>query len=346
MNRKLLALAVTAALAAPMAAQAAPTVYGLLNMSVDLVHIDDGTDDDREFQVNSNSSRLGVKGEEALGNDVSAVYMAEWAVAGDVTGESDLTGRNRYLGLKSNWGTVKLGAYDSPLKTSQGNVDLFNDMTYTDMGNFITGENRLDNVIGYESPKIADVLTVNVAVQSGEGTGVGDDDGMSVSAAYEAGGLYLAAAVDNDIVDGLVTDTVEAIFDAIPLPFPGPEPFARDTIRLTGTYTTDVLQVGGLIQTSEFANDDRSGFDMDEESILLSAAYTMGKSVFKGQFVMANYEFDGGGELESQTLIIGMDHNCSQMTKMFAQLGLSTIEADGADDIDQNVLTVGMQTRF
>jgi hypothetical protein len=31
MNRKLLALAVTAALAAPLAAQAAPTVYGQLN---------------------------------------------------------------------------------------------------------------------------------------------------------------------------------------------------------------------------------------------------------------------------------------------------------------------------
>ena len=42
MNRTLLALAVTAALATPLAAQAAPTVYGLLNLSVDMVDVDTG----------------------------------------------------------------------------------------------------------------------------------------------------------------------------------------------------------------------------------------------------------------------------------------------------------------
>ena len=81
MNRKLLALAVTAALAAPMAAQAAPTVYGQLNLSIDMVDAESlGVD---AWEVNSNSSRLGVKGEEALGNGYSAVYKAEWGVSGD-----------------------------------------------------------------------------------------------------------------------------------------------------------------------------------------------------------------------------------------------------------------------
>ena len=37
MNRKLLVLAVAAAAALPLAAQAAPTVYGQLNLSVDKV---------------------------------------------------------------------------------------------------------------------------------------------------------------------------------------------------------------------------------------------------------------------------------------------------------------------
>lgn len=42
MNRKLLALAIGAAFALPMAAQAAPTVYGQMNLSVDYVSFDDG----------------------------------------------------------------------------------------------------------------------------------------------------------------------------------------------------------------------------------------------------------------------------------------------------------------
>jgi predicted porin len=346
MNRKLLALAVTAALAAPMAAQAAPTVYGQLNLSVDLVNYDDGVADYREVQVNSNSSRLGVKGEEALGNGYSAVYKAEWGVSGDGDA-ADLSQRDRYLGLKGNWGTVKLGKYDSPLKTSQGMVDQFNDMTYTDMGNFVTGENRLNNVIGYESPKIADVLNVNVAVQSGEDTNndapfASDDDGISVSVVFDSNGLYLAAAMDNDIVDGLIDSTLE---DFIGGPLPG-EPFARDAIRLTAGYTMDVLQFGAMIQTSEFANENNAGFSMDEKSILLSAAYTMGKNVLKGQYVMSNYDLGGGAEIDAAALIVGMDHNFSQMTKVYAQLGLSTFEATGFNDVDANVLTVGMQTKF
>ena len=344
MNRKLLALAVTAALAAPLAAQAAPTVYGQLNMSVDLVDWDDGTNDGQDFEVNSNSSRLGVKGEEALTNGYSAVYKIEFGVQGDVA--SGVTGRDRYLGLKSGWGTVKLGAYDSPLKTSQGMVDQFNDMTYTDMANYVTGDNRLNNVIGYESPKIADVLNVNVAVQSGEDTATGDDDGISVSVVFDSNGLYLAAAMDNDIVDGLVSDTVQALFSAIPLPYPGDEPFARDAVRLTAGYTMDALQFGAMIQTSEFANENNSGFSMDEESILLSGAYTMGKNVLKGQYVMANYDLGAGAEIDASALIVGMDHNFTQTTKVYAQLGLTTTEVTGANDLDANVLTVGMQTKF
>ena len=125
MNRKLLALAIGAAVSLPVAANAAPTLYGLVNVSVDrIVGLDyipspnynsmaDGRQSD--YEVTSNSSRIGVMGDEALGNGLSAIYKAEWAVNGSVAGSSDLTGRDRYVGLKSDWGTIKLGAYDSPL---------------------------------------------------------------------------------------------------------------------------------------------------------------------------------------------------------------------------------------
>lgn len=326
MNRKLLALAVSAALAAPLAAQAAPTVYGQLNLSIDMVDYEDDADKLDQWEVNTNSSRLGVKGEEALGNGYSAVYKAEFGVDADTV--SGLTGRDRYLGLKANWGTLKLGAFDSPLKTSQGGVDQFNDMTYTDMDNIVRGENRLDNSIGYESPKIADAITVKVTLQPGETTD-GDDgpaDAISASVAYEAGGLYAALAVDQGSDEG--------------------SQLGEDTIRLTATYTMDALQVGGMFQTSELSG---GPVDGEEQSILLSAAYTAGKNVFKGQFIMSTEE-DLGAEDEDTTMIaVGMDHNFTQTTKAFAQLGLGQVDnVDGVDgnDGDLTVLTVGMQTKF
>lgn len=326
MNRKLLALAITAALTAPFAAQAAPTVYGQLNLSVDMVDLETTGDD--EFQVNSNSSRLGVKGEEDLGNGYSAVYKAEFGVDGDTA--SGLSGRDRYLGLKANWGTVKLGAFDSPFKTAQGNVDQFNDMTFTDMGNYFYGENRMDNLIGYESPKIADAITIKLALQPGEDTAGGNDglaEAMSASVAYEAGSLYLAAAMDKDVADGPFNQTN-----------------ARDAIRLVATYTMDALQFGAMIQTSEVSDEALSGQD-DEEGFLLSAAYTMGKNVVKGQVAMVNDDLGGGVEVDSTFIGLGFDHNFTQMTKAFAQISMLNFDA-GAADADDTVLTVGMQTKF
>lgn len=340
MNRKLLALAVSAALAAPLAAQAAPTVYGQLNLSVDMVDYEDDFEKVDQWEVNSNSSRIGVKGEEALGNGYSAVYKIEYGVgaddgsAGTLTDDngddvdSVLSSRDVYLGLKGNWGTVKLGRYDSPLKTSQGAVDQFNDMTYTDMANILRGDNRLSNSIGYESPKIADAITAKVTLQPGETTD-GDDgpaDAISASVAYEAGAFYAALAVDQGSGDGAQLD--------------------EDTIRLTATYTMDALQLGALVQTSEASD---GPVDSEEQSFLVSAAYTAGKNVFKGQVIMSTEEDLGAEDEETLMFAVGMDHNFTQTTKAFAQLGLGQVDnVDGADgnDGDLTVLTVGMQTKF
>ncbi|MDO8266564.1 MAG: porin [Moraxellaceae bacterium] len=329
MNRKLLALAVTAALAAPLTAQAAPTVYGLLNLSVDMVDQESTGDD--EWQVNSNSSRLGVKGEEDLGNKYSAVYKAEFGVDADEV--SGLTGRDRYLGLKSTWGTVKLGAFDSALKTAQGNVDQFNDMTFTDMGNYFAGENRMANVIGYESPKIADAVTIKVNLQPGEDTAGGNDspaDGISASVAYDAAGLYLALAMDSGVSSGPFNDVTN-----------------RDAVRLVATYTMDALQLGAMLQTSENSDDLAAGGQDDEEGVLVSAAFTMGKNVLKGQVAMVNRDFGGGAEADGMFVGVGADHNFTDMTKAYAQISmLSADNAGAAADTDDTVLTVGMQTKF
>ena len=330
MNRTLLALAVTAALAVPLTAQAAPTVYGLLNLSLDMVDAESSATD--EFQVNSNSSRLGVKGEEDLGNGYSAVYEAEWGVSGDGNA-ADLGPRDRYIGLKSGWGTVKLGSYDSPLKTSQGNVDVFNDMTFLDMASIgLNGDNRLNNSIGYESPKIADAITVKVTLQPGENSAVpnGDDglvDAISASVAYEQGGLYVAAAIDQG------SDSAVATVSQL----------TTDTLRLTAVYTMDALQLGALVQTSE-----ASAGGGDQESVLLSAAYRAGKNVFKGQLVMNNTDFGTPDDEEIMSLAFGMDHNFTQMTKAFAQLGLAQTDNVGGfvGDADDTIVTVGMQTKF
>ena len=79
MKRNLLALAVAAASVMPLVAQAAPTVYGRLNLSIDYVDVNDDNApgvDNKSWNVNSNASRVGVKGNEKLTDDFTAVYKA------------------------------------------------------------------------------------------------------------------------------------------------------------------------------------------------------------------------------------------------------------------------------
>lgn len=331
MNRKLLALAVGTALSLPLAAQAAPTIYGQLNMTVDNVSTTEPGEND-QWEVNSNSSRLGVMGEEALGSSLSAVYKAEWEVSGDMgSGNNDLGARDRYLGLKGSYGTVKLGHYDSPLKSSQGMVDQFNDGVYTDMTGFglVVGDNRMSNLIGYESPKFADVLTAKLAIQPGEDTAGGNDsiaNAFSAALAYEAAGLYAALAYDKNVSDGAFNDATN-----------------RDTIRLTGTYTAGAMQLGALLQASELSEDVATD---DRDSVLLSAGFGLDdKNVAKAQFIYTKADMGAAGDGKRMTLELGLDHNFTKMTKVYAQAAYAQTDAD-AGDTDDGMFGVGMLTKF
>jgi predicted porin len=208
MKRNLLALAVAATFVAPIAAQASPKVYGQINISAEAYEKDlDGSVKDEEYtRMLSNASRFGVKGEAELTATLSTVYGIEWEVAAegdDITkgtnASLDLTQRNRFVGIKhQEFGTVKMGKYDTYLKLAQGKVDLFNDYN-ADMQFTIAGENRVNNVLGYESPKFMNTQ-LNVMSQT-QDTATTAKNGSSISIVHnnEEMGLYLALASDMNI---------------------------------------------------------------------------------------------------------------------------------------------------
>ena len=88
MNKKLVAVAVAGMLAVPLAAQAQTanvTLYGRANIDMEVVNVkqDQPTANNPKeniFRVVSNSSRLGVRGSEALGGGLSAIFQVESAV--------------------------------------------------------------------------------------------------------------------------------------------------------------------------------------------------------------------------------------------------------------------------
>ncbi len=118
MNKKLMAVAVAGALAAPALAFAqASTVqlYGKITYEYGVANQGSGRPN-VDYADSPGGSAIGVKGEEKLGGGLSAWFQCESSA--DVRG-MDQTGfctRNSAIGLKGAFGNVHFGRWDTPMK--------------------------------------------------------------------------------------------------------------------------------------------------------------------------------------------------------------------------------------
>ena len=120
MNKKLVAVAVAAVLAAPMAqAQTANVVlYGRVNL--DLEYIDASGNAPGVTRLTSNSSRFGLRGTEALGGGLNAIFQLEnGSVGWDASGGA-LAGRDSFIGFQGSWGTARFGNFLAPYDDLHG----------------------------------------------------------------------------------------------------------------------------------------------------------------------------------------------------------------------------------
>ena len=176
MKKSILAIAV-ASLAASSAAMADPTVYGNIHLSILGFDKSDGTGAGTSGDplMTSNTSAIGVKGSEDLGDGLKAIYKAEFQmdaatggftntnttysydptdpdadVNGYVENESStsngnaLTQRDIFAGLKGGFGTFKVGTMSSNYKQKGGKVDALY-RTPAEGRGFIQTQSRLHN---------------------------------------------------------------------------------------------------------------------------------------------------------------------------------------------------------
>lgn len=138
MNKKLLAVAVAGALAAPLVASAQGSkveVYGTFNAAVERTGRDGasgvpgtagGLNTGYRTRVTSNSSNIGFRGTEDLGAGLKGIFQVESSV--NISGSdlqpgttapavgTTLGSRNTNIGLSGAFGTAFLGIWDTPYK--------------------------------------------------------------------------------------------------------------------------------------------------------------------------------------------------------------------------------------
>jgi len=208
MKKKIIVAAVAAAMVAPLAAMADATVYG--KVRVGTVYHDRSAGAADSWELEDESSRLGIKGSEDLGGGLKAVYKMEFGVkVGDSLGT--IGGRNAYVGLAGGWGTALWGRHDTPHKMSTGKLDLFGDTTAdADQGGTHIGffhDVRAQDAIAYVSPSFSGFTVAGAVVQ----TAATDDfaNAYSIAGMYSNGPWYaslsyeeleddLLGTVDND----------------------------------------------------------------------------------------------------------------------------------------------------
>ena len=146
------------------------------------------------------SDYIGVKGEEDLGNGVSAIFKLEGNIKAD-TGEANLFNRESTVGLKGAFGEVKVGRAKSQVELTMGGLTGVHGVTDVDL--YAVSNARHSNGLFYEYKNSgftfgADVTTKGGALgDTSEGTD-GSKVGYGARLGYYGHGLLARVAYQND----------------------------------------------------------------------------------------------------------------------------------------------------
>ncbi len=354
---------------------AAPTFYGEIDASVDYLPEKNAKKSNKDvWEISSNSSFVGLKGDEKLTERLSAVYAIEWAFNADGDGD-DWSKRNRFVGLKDiQLGTLKIGAHDTPLKQLSSVVDTFNNYVANkaDITGIFSGENRVANVVVYESPavKLLDgAFKFNALLATGESSGIKSDKGVVKTAGRGLGDAWSASVTYENplLVAGIGYDK------AIPSNFLGrgilnaAEPkiastlaadtfAAANTVRAIGKVTPlEGLALKALYQTSEVEKSAGNGNGVltdnidDAQGWLVGAEYNLPQAknwTVKGQYSQNDTIFKNDtADFKAKQVIAGADYAFNKQVKTYGYAGYLTLEQASKKD-KQPVAGLGLEFKF
>lgn len=125
-------MAVVSALAVPSIAVAEVKIIGqaqleVVNTSGDVANEGLTLDDASQAGVvgRSNASSLGITGNHDLGNGMTGIYTINFNFHADDAAGGTISGRDQFIGLKGDFGTIMAGRLNTPYKTSTVKWDPF-----------------------------------------------------------------------------------------------------------------------------------------------------------------------------------------------------------------------------
>lgn len=331
------------------------------------------------FAIDSTGSRLGFQGDFDANENLTVFYRVEYGIDVDNGTNSngrELSQRNIFGGLRGDWGSILVGKNDTPLKTLQTNsvlrsdIDRFNDSPLGDIGTYIVGENRSDNVIQYTSPILFRGLEINIATINAEETGVPvsgtnqqDDNnfasGKSVSITYGKAKWFVGIGADSNVA---TTDAVRAVGEItlgdVKLGAIYQTAERHDDVDTLGGFSSFVGTNGttlgaqnGLNPLSEWDGASGNAFKEQDGYVLNAQWKISGPWLAKIQYASSSTTpiNDAYSDAELDGIIVGVDYNFNPNTRVFltyAKVDVKGDEAISTETTTDSASAVGFDFRF
>jgi predicted porin len=361
MQKKIIALAVAGLMSGAAFAQSNVTIYGAMDATFDSVSSNGaaaGANDlDRRNRVSGNSSFLGFKGSEDLGNGMKAIFQIEGSLASDNAGGFGGTNRDTYVGLTGNFGTVVAGNLTGPTRALGAGLDPFAGATGITANTGLLGklgggagtsmfDTRWANSVAYISPDFNGFTAVAAYVANENKTrdgldGVDDVAGVAivpgVAAAVPAvpgerdtSGYDLGLKYNNGPIMAAISYNRVSVGDTTSMKL--------SDLRIGGKYDFGQFTIGLMWDRVKY--DDNAGGDTKRSAWFIPVTFNVtanGKIV--GQYGKAGDLSNNGALNEGAKMwALGYEHSLSKRTVLKAVYSKISNERDANYDFGVNAV--------
>jgi predicted porin len=349
MQKKIIALAIASALTAPALAFADATVFGTARLSVDRVN-DGNANSSSANQLNSNTTVLGVKGAEDLGNGMSAIWQMAGTVDLDNSNNRPFTfDKDTFVGMSSaSMGTLLAGRHDTPYKMATRGLDLFGDGIADNRGNQSTSatfgnasmmggghDAGLGNTLLYMSPSMSGFSVAAATVFGAEKAGANASKGSlySLAGMYAQGPIYATVAYDTIKFGSAGSGDLGG---------PGAVDDKATAFKVGGSYTMDAFMVDAVIEriTNTIAV---GSVESKGTNLYLGGKFNV-SSTDAVKAAITKRGSTTGATNDAKQYSVGYDHDMSKMTTVYALYTKLTDNTAGA--ADPSALSVGIRHGF
>ena len=302
MQKKVIALAVAGALAAPAVSMAQSTVQVFGNLYVEYSFWNPGRNTAGTVQpasadvLQTPGSEIGFRAEENLGGGMSAWFQcASTADFRGVSGDGWCT-RNSAVGVKGSFGNLYVGNWDTPFKRAMINTGgrdtgafgtaflLAGNSTTTDQGgNAGVFKRRQRNLITFDSPNFGGFAVQGAFSSTNNSTGITSTSAdakpriWSLAGTYKGGPLELAAAYEKHT-----------------------KAYSNGVAPAAGTVSTAGAAVAGTVgSVSTFAG--------DEEGWYVAGAYQLGSVKLGAQYTQQKADTAVGTNAKATAYQLGAE---------------------------------------